>query len=101
MAHSVCLSKGAYFRCDFADKTVINDENKNLHFFSNFLLQDHQKFLKQYEDFFVEWWSYYYDMIGTPLPADRDSFRLLQEHDPGGSFDAFKEGLWKCPENPK
>jgi hypothetical protein len=26
--------------------------------------QDHQKFLKQYEDFFVEWWVYYYDMIG-------------------------------------
>ena len=69
--------------------------------FSSSRKQDHQKFLKEYEDFFVEWWTYYYDMINMPLPADRDSFKLLPEHDPGSSFDIFKAGNWKCPENPK
>ena len=38
-------------------------------------MQDHQKLVKSYEDFFVEWWRYYYEMVGIPIPADRSAYR--------------------------
>jgi len=62
--------------------------------------KDHQKFLKLYVDFFVEWWEYYYDMLDETPPEDKKEYKLLSEHDPGNSFGKFASE-YKCPLNPK
>ena len=65
--------------------------------------KDHQKFLKLYVDFFVEWWEYYYDMLDVNPPSDKKDYALIPEHDllSGNSFARFKKGDYKCPLNPK
>ena len=62
--------------------------------------KDHQKFLKLYVDFFVEWWEYYYDMLDETPPEDKKEYKLLPEHDPTNSFGKFSSE-YKCPLNPK
>jgi inositol 3-alpha-galactosyltransferase len=62
--------------------------------------KDHQKFLKLYVDFFVEWWEYYYDMLDETPPDDKKEYKLLPEHDPANSFGKFASE-YKCPLNPK
>ena len=62
--------------------------------------KDHQKFLKLYVDFFVEWWEYYYDMLDETPPVDKKEYKLLPEHDPTNSFGKFSSE-YKCPLNPK
>eukprot|EP00241_Pyramimonas_parkeae_P005899 CAMPEP_0114246744 /NCGR_PEP_ID=MMETSP0058-20121206/12642_1 /TAXON_ID=36894 /ORGANISM="Pyramimonas parkeae, CCMP726" /LENGTH=425 /DNA_ID=CAMNT_0001359983 /DNA_START=344 /DNA_END=1621 /DNA_ORIENTATION=+ len=47
---------------------------------------DHQKFIAEYEDFFLEWWEYYYDYIKQPLPTLHSEFRLRSREDPTGRF---------------
>ena len=63
--------------------------------------KDHQKFLKHYVDFFVEWWEYYYDMLDLTPPKNKKDYALLPEHDPEGSFPKYQRGEYTCPLNPK
>ncbi|KAK3233464.1 hypothetical protein CYMTET_56244 [Cymbomonas tetramitiformis] len=58
---------------------------------------DHQKFIAQYEAFYVEWWQYYYEYAGKDMPTDHADFRLEPRDDPTGTFAKFSPDTYVCP----
>ena len=62
---------------------------------------DHQKFIKQYEEFYVEWWEYYYEYIKEPLPAEHASFSLRAREDPAKRFANWDESSVVCSKSPQ
>eukprot|EP00238_Polyblepharides_amylifera_P012658 CAMPEP_0196585946 /NCGR_PEP_ID=MMETSP1081-20130531/52636_1 /TAXON_ID=36882 /ORGANISM="Pyramimonas amylifera, Strain CCMP720" /LENGTH=309 /DNA_ID=CAMNT_0041907661 /DNA_START=458 /DNA_END=1387 /DNA_ORIENTATION=- len=48
--------------------------------------KDHQKLIKQYEEFYLEWWQYYYEYSGETMPDKHEDYRLTPMDDPTGKF---------------